>query len=85
MTRDTPNALKCLPANSSLCALADAGNCSPETCEKLTPAFSKTFPFVIILVLPPPPAARCQESSWNLVLPSIDSSKTQIVFWSWSR
>jgi len=46
----------------------------PCTAEILTPPFSKTRPFSITLVLPPPPSGRSQISSLNVASPSIASS-----------
>lgn len=50
----------------------------PYTTDTFTPAFSHTLPFCMTRVMPPPPPARTQASSRNLV-PSISSMALQML------
>ena len=59
-------------------SVADDGNLSPNTCEKLTPPCSKISPSLNTRVLPPPPVFRSQWSSFKTKLLSILVNFAQI-------
>jgi hypothetical protein len=54
-TSETPIASQRRPASSGRWAVAEAGICSPLTCEKLTPPRSNSVPSSIRREIPPPP------------------------------
>src|SRR5512137_1343172 len=70
MTSDTPVASKLAPSSLGGCAVAEAGNLPPITCEKLMPACSNTAPSRSTRDSPPPPSGRCQLSWRNVAPPS---------------
>src|SRR6056297_642494 len=68
------------PLSTLKCFLMGSGS-SPQTREIFTPPFSKTPPFSMTRVRPPPPPSRSQLSSRNVDLPSISSIEEQMSSW----
>src|SRR5687768_7565069 len=78
MTSDTPIATHGASASSGRCAVALGGSRVPITCEKLTPACSKTEPPRSTRLSPPPPSVRSHLSRANSAVPSATSSAEQM-------
>mmetsp|Transcript_11784 Transcript_11784/g.32648 ORF Transcript_11784/g.32648 Transcript_11784/m.32648 type:complete len:232 (+) Transcript_11784:709-1404(+) len=89
MTQDNPQAKKGTAsplllrvAPLSVAALRASWGMVPWTTDRLTPAFSQTFPLANTRDLPPPPVLRSQESSRNVAPPSISSMALVMEIWA---
>src|SRR5271166_3517622 len=69
-----PIASKGAPATSGRCCVADGGIVAPNTCEKETPARSKTEPSLMMRLSPPPPSGRCHGSRRHFAVSSASSA-----------